>query len=48
MVGFKRSLLRSGEENDLRQTPVRESNGKKSPQTATNHITFLGLGEKKK
>lgn len=46
MVGLKRNLLRSGEENLLRYAPVRASNRKKAPKS--NHTTFLGFGEKKK
>lgn len=46
MVGLKRNLLRSGEENHLKYAPVRASNRKKAPKS--NHTTFLGFGEKKK
>lgn len=47
MVGLKRNLLRSGEENHLKYAPVRASNSKKSSKIKSHHISGF-WGKKKK
>lgn len=48
MVGLKRNLLRSGEENHLKYAPVRASNSKKSSKIKSHHISgFWGKKKKK-